>query len=60
MHMQFKMPYGTVVLNTREDALKFVKNHCNDCAHKSYDICTGNQAMLCAIIVEQVVKSFAR
>ncbi len=42
------MPYGNVEIKSREDALYFIKNRCNNCQHSNEMWrCSGYQASLC-------------
>lgn len=48
MNILIKMPYGNVEIKSREDALYFIKNRCNNCQHSNEMWhCSGYQASLC-------------
>ena len=48
MNIIIKMPYGNVEIKSREDALYFIKNRCNN-YQRSNEMwrCSGYQASLC-------------
>lgn len=37
--MIIEMPYGKVEINSKEDAVYFIKNHCNNCSY-SNEMCS--------------------
>ena len=46
--MIIEMPYGKVEINSKEDAVDFIKNRCNNCSHSNEMWpCSGYQAKLC-------------
>lgn len=48
MNIIIKMPYGNVEIKSREDALYFIKNRCNNCQHSNEMWrCSDYQASLC-------------
>lgn len=59
--MIVKMPYGIVEINSKEDAIYFIKNRCNNCPHSNEMwSCSSYQAKLCEEkeeIVLQILKN---
>ena len=46
--MIIEMPYGKVEINSKEDAVYFIKNHCNNCSYSNeMQSCSGYQTKLC-------------
>ena len=46
--MIVKMPYGIVEINSKEDAIYFIQNRCNNCPHSNEMwSCSSYQAKLC-------------
>ena len=46
--MIIEMPYGMVEIKSKEDAIYFIKNRCNNCPHSNEMwSCSGYQAKLC-------------
>ena len=46
--MIVKMPYGIIEINSKEEAIYFIKNRCNNCPHSNEMWrCSGYQAELC-------------
>lgn len=46
--MTIKMPYGIVEINSKEEAIYFIKNRCNNCHHSTEMwSCSSHQAKLC-------------
>lgn len=57
--MKLKMPYGVIEINSKEDAVHFIKTHCNNCQYSNEMwSCSGYQASLCEEKVKQVVEAF--
>lgn len=53
-----EMPYGRVEINSKEDAIYFIKNRCNNC-RRSNEMwrCSGYQASLCEEKEKQVIEA---
>ena len=57
MNILIKMPYGNVEIKSREDALYFIKNRCNNCQHSNEMWrCSGYQASLCEQQEKKVIE----
>ena len=55
--MIIKMPYGIVEINSKEDAIYFIKNRCNNCPHSNEMwSCSSHQAKLCEEKEEAVLQ----
>lgn len=53
-----EMPYGRVEINSKEDAIYFIKNRCNNCQHSNEMWrCSGYQASLCEEKEKQVIEA---
>lgn len=55
--MIIEMPYGKVEINSKEDAIHFIKNRCNNC-HFSNQMwsCSSYQAKLCEEKEEEILQ----
>ena len=59
--MKIEMPYSVVEINSKEDAVYFIKNRCNNCQHSNEMWrCSGYQASLCEQKEKQVIEAFIR
>ena len=59
--MTIKMPYGVVEIYSKEDAIYFIKNRCNNCPHSSQMwSCSSYQAKLCEEKEEEVIELLKR
>ena len=55
------MPYGEVKIETKEQALHFIKHRCDDCDHNNeYMPCSGNYSSKCDAQVTKVMTYYAR
>lgn len=55
--MIIEMPYGTVEIISKEDAIYFIKNRCNNCPHSNEMwSCSSHQAKLCEEKEEKVLQ----
>lgn len=55
--MIIEMPYGKVEINSKEDAIYFIKNRCNNCSHSNEMwSCSGYQAKLCEEKEEKILQ----
>ena len=55
--MIIQMPYGNTEINSKEDAIYFIKNRCNNCPHSNQMWpCSGYQAKLCEEKEEVVIE----
>ena len=55
--MIIKMPYGVIEISSKEDAIYFIKNRCNNCPHSSQMWpCSSYQAKLCEEKEEEVIE----
>lgn len=53
------MPYGVIKINSKEDAVHFIKTRCNNCQHSNEMWrCSGYQASLCEEKEKQVIEAF--
>ena len=59
--MIIEMPYGKVELNSKEDAIYFIKDRCNNCPHANEMwSCSGYQAKLCEEKELRVIETFRK
>lgn len=55
------MPYGVIEINSKEDAVHFVKTRCDNCQHSNEMWrCSSYQASLCEEKEKQVIEAFIR
>lgn len=55
--MIIEMPYGKVEINSKEDAVYFIKNRCANCHHSNEMwSCSGYQAKLCEEKEEKILQ----
>lgn len=58
MNILIKMPYGNVEINSKEDAVHFIKTRCNNCQHSNEMWrCSGYQASLCEQKEREVIEA---
>lgn len=56
--MKINMPYGMVEINTVEEAVHFIRNHCSDCERVYDDTCSGAYAKDCEQKVQFLIDNF--
>lgn len=57
--MTVNMPYGDVLLTSKESAADFVKNHCQSCSYNNQmSPCSGETSQKCNAQVDAVIKHF--
>lgn len=55
--MIIEMPYGKVEINSKEDAIYFIKNRCTNCPHSNEMwSCSSYQAKLCEEKEEKILQ----
>ncbi|MBR2506819.1 MAG: hypothetical protein IKB70_07890 [Bacilli bacterium] len=55
--MEIKMPYGKVVITTKEEAVYFLTHMCWDCPKAGlWNPCSGHQASCCEEKKKQVIE----
>ena len=53
-----EMPYGRVEISSKEDAICFIKNRCNNCQYSNEMWrCSGYQASLCEQKERKVIEA---
>ena len=58
--MYVTMPYGTISIVTREEAVDFILHHCSNCDRRTlYDPCSGAQAKRCREQITLVIAEFS-
>jgi hypothetical protein len=56
--MIVEMPYGIVEINSKEDAIYFIKNRCNNCPHSNEMwSCSSYQASICEAKEQELIQA---
>lgn len=60
--MKVKVPYSMdeVEIKSKEEAIKFICNMCNECPRSSMHTCSGVMALQCNCIKEHIRKEFSK
>lgn len=58
--MVVDMPYGQVEINTPNDAIQFVRHHCEDCYMKGLMGCSYATSSQCDEMIRRVMARFSK
>ncbi len=59
--MTVNMPYGTVILTSKDDAADFIRNHCQNCCNNNQmSPCSGTMAAKCNEQINLVIEHFTK